>query len=80
MEGDTSNRATSTLPRYAVLKLPNGVNPNAIDRGVPAVDELAHRPDHSAETTITNASLIELNRDNKMYERTEIATAHLTLR
>lgn len=43
----------------------------------PAIDELARHPQHSAEITVTAASVIDLNRDNKMYEWTEIATAPL---
>lgn len=43
----------------------------------PALDELARHSGHSADITVTNASIINLNRDTKMYQWTEIATAPL---
>lgn len=43
----------------------------------PAVDALASRAERSVEVTITEASLIDLDRDTKLYRWTEIAAARL---
>jgi len=43
----------------------------------PLVDLLAASPEYTAELTISHLSLIDLNRDRRMYEWTEVATIPL---
>jgi 2'-5' RNA ligase len=50
---------------------------NTAGQAAPITEALAAQPAHTAEIEISTVSLIDLNRDNKAYEWSDVATVRL---